>query len=95
MLEKYSKYEKELQEHRKNNDRLIQEVISANKRADDLNRMVAEMERDIAKLKQSGQGDVAQLLEERKVLFEKCNKLEIDNLALRRQYEDLGNKKAR
>jgi len=40
MLEKYSKYEKELQEHRKNNDRLIQEVLSANKRADDLNRLV-------------------------------------------------------
>jgi len=53
------------------------------------------MEREIARLKQQGQGNVAELLEERKVLLEKNNQLEVDNLAYRRQYEDLGNAKAR
>ena len=63
MLQKYSKYEHDIQEHRKNNDRLIQEVLAANKRADELNRIVGEMEKDIAKLKQQGQGDITHLLE--------------------------------
>lgn len=37
MLEKYGKYENELGEHKKTNERLIQELIKANRAVDELN----------------------------------------------------------
>lgn len=52
MLEKYSKYEAEIGELKKTNDRLIQELIKANKTIQDLNQRILNYSQDLHRSRQ-------------------------------------------
>ena len=47
MLEKYSKYQNDINQHKRNNDRLIQELIKANKNIDELGSKNLQLEEQL------------------------------------------------
>lgn len=100
MLEKYSKYQNEINQHKRNNDRLVQELAKASRSVDEacqrninLQDQLEQFKMKCGQLQQSPHQQISRLLEEKEALVHKANSLEIDNISQRNQFDQFARNK--